>query len=361
MGARIQSVDILRGLTFAAMILVNTPGTWNHVYSPLLHAQWDGLTPTDLIFPFFLFIVGVSIYFAYKNKFKTKSTYKKIIIRSLKLIGLGLLLNLFLPYSPFFNDFETLRIPGVLQRIGLVFLFSAILYLNFNWKILAGIGVVILLGYWFLLGFIDFQDGSLPTFNRAPNNWANYIDLNILGKHMWKPDYDPEGVIGTLPSIVTCLSGILIGYQLDRLKNIKLLFLSAIGFIASGYVLSVWFPVNKSIWSSSFVLVTSGYAILVLAVIYYFTDIKKFKVGSIFKYIGMNAIAIYFISSFISKFMNLTKVGNKNNLHSYLYQTIFEKPFFSDKLSSFLYALVVVLFYLALGKILYKKNIVIKI
>ena len=124
MGQRIQSVDILRGISIAAMILVNTPGDWNHVYTPLLHAHWHGLTPTDLIFPFFLFIVGISISFAYKNAENEKSTYKKITIRSLKLIGLGVFLNLFVPYFPFITDLNTVRIPGVLQRIGIVFFIS---------------------------------------------------------------------------------------------------------------------------------------------------------------------------------------------------------------------------------------------
>lgn len=170
MKKRIESVDILRGFTIAAMILVNTPGTWSHVYPPLLHAEWNGLTPTDLIFPFFLFIVGISIHFAYKHKPNIKSTYKKIIIRSLKLIGLGLFLGLFLPYPPFFKDFETLRFFGVLQRIGIVFLCSSVLYLNCNWKLLLSIGCVILIGYWIFLGFIPLPDGTLPTFDRANNN-----------------------------------------------------------------------------------------------------------------------------------------------------------------------------------------------
>ena len=361
MTARVESVDILRGFTILAMILVNTPGTWSHIYAPLSHAEWHGLTPTDLIFPFFLFIVGISIYFSYKNKLNTKSTYKKIIIRSLKLIGLGLFLNLFLPYFPFFNDFETLRIPGVLQRIGLVFLFSSLLYLNCNWRHLAAIGIVIIVGYWLCLGFIPFQDGSLPTFNRAPNNWANYIDLNILGKHMWKADYDPEGLISTIPSIATCISGILIGRLLDGLTHIKYLFIAAFGFLISGYVFNSWFPINKAIWSSSFVLVTSGWATLILSIIYYFKDFKKIEFGTIFKYVGMNAITIYFLSSFLSKSMYLIKIDKDNNIHSFIYETLFVQSFLPQEFSSLLYALVVVLFYLGLGYLLYKKNIFIKV
>jgi len=361
MNTRIESVDILRGLTIVAMIVVNTPGSWNTVYTPLLHANWHGLTPTDLVFPFFLFVVGISIYFAYKNKPKTKFTYQKIVIRSLKLIGLGVFLNLFLPYMPFFNNFETLRIPGVLQRIGIVFFFTAILYLNFNLKTLAGIGVSILLGYWLFLGFMPFQNGHFPTFDRALNNWANYIDLTLLGTHMWQVDYDPEGVISTLPSIVTCISGLLIGRQLDNLKDVKFLFMSASGFLVSGYVFNEWFPINKALWSSSFVLVTSGYATLVLAIIYYFRDLKQLKFGSVFKYVGMNAITIYFLSSFISKTMYLTKIRDQSNMHSYIYETLFVHSFYSAKLASLLYAIVVVLFYLGLGYLLFKKKIIIKV
>ena len=361
MNTRIESVDILRGLTIVAMIVVNTPGSWGHVYTPLLHADWHGLTPTDLIFPFFLFVVGISIYFAYKNKTETKDIYQKIVIRSLKLIGLGVFLNLFIPYVPFFNNFESFRIPGVLQRIGIVFFFMTILYINVNLKTLAGIGIVILLGYWLFLGFIPFQDGQLPTFDRAPNNWGNYIDLNLLGNHMWQPDYDPEGVISTLPSIVTCISGLLIGRQLDTLKDVKLLFMSALGFLVLGYILNIWFPINKALWSSSFVLVTSGYATLLLAVIYYLRDLKQIKFGSIFKYSGMNAITIYFLSSFISKTMYLTTVGYQSNLHSYIYETVFVHSFYPAKLASLMYAVVVVLFYLGLGYVLYKNKIIIKV
>ncbi|MCL7753492.1 heparan-alpha-glucosaminide N-acetyltransferase domain-containing protein [Polaribacter sp. Z022] len=358
---RIESVDILRGFTITLMILVNTPGSWSSVYPPLLHAEWHGLTPTDLIFPFFLFIVGISIYFAYKRSENSKVTYKKIGIRSLKLFGLGLFLNLFIPHFPFFTDFETLRFLGVLQRIGIVFFITAVLYLNFNWKVLFSLSVLVLIGYWLFVGYIPLPNGTLPTFDRALNNWSNYIDFNILGKHMWQADYDPEGLLSTLPSIVTCLIGVLIGKLLDNLQSIKTLLLVAFSLLITGYIFSIWFPINKAIWSSSFVLVTSGWATLILTMIYYLKDIKRLKFGNIFKYVGMNAITIYFLSSFISKSMYLIKVGERSNIHNYLYNTIFVNSVFSDKLSSFLYGIVVVLFYLILGYVMYRKKIFIKV
>ena len=326
----------------------------------MLHSEWHGLTPTDLIFPFFLFIVGISIHFAYKQKPNTKSTYKKIVIRSLKLIGLGLFLGLFLPYPPFLKDFETLRYFGVLQRIGIVFLCTAILYLNCNWKGLLGIAIAILLGYWIFLGYIPLPDGTLPTFDRAGNNWAMYVDSNLLGRHMWKVDYDPEGLLSTLPAVATCICGILVGSLLDTLRDIKLLIIVAFVFLLSGYILNVWFPINKSIWSSSFVLVTSGWATLILSLIYYLTDVKNLKFGSVFKYVGMNAITIYFLSSFITKIFYLTKVG-ETTIHGWLYNNLYLHDFLSDKLSSLLYALTVVVFYLGLGYFLYKRKIFIKV
>ncbi|WP_027124888.1 acyltransferase family protein [Gelidibacter mesophilus] len=361
MKQRIESVDILRGFTIIAMILVNTPGSWGSVYAPLLHAQWHGLTPTDLIFPFFLFIVGISIYFSYKNKPNASATYKKIAVRSLKLIGLGMFLRLFLPYFPFIVDFESLRFPGVLQRIGIVFFISALLYLNFNWKNLAIISHVTLLGYWLFLGFVPLPNGMSPTFDRAPNNWANYIDLKVLGKHMWQPDYDPEGVLSTITAVISCISGILIGRLLDGLKHVKYLFFAALGLLISGYMFSLVFPLNKAIWSSSFVLVTSGWGTLILAIIYYLKDIKHYRFGNVFKYVGMNAITIYFLSSFISKTMSLLKVDEQHSIHSWLYQNLFIHDFFSAKFSSLLYALVVVSFYVGLGYVMYRKKIFIKV
>jgi len=359
---RIESVDILRGITIVAMILVNNPGTWSHIYPPLLHAEWHGYTPTDLIFPFFLFIVGMSISFAYRNKPNNSATYKKIIIRSLKIIGLGLFLGWFLPYFPFFKSFSELRIPGVLQRIGVVFLIAAVLNLNLNWKALLSIGVIILIGYWIWLGFIPLN-GEQPTFDRAPNNWANYLDIKFFGTHTWETDYDPEGLLSTLPAIVTTIIGILIGKIIVHFKKDTLTILSVLGLILIilGYIWNHWFPINKAIWSSSYVLVTSGWATIILALVYYITDVRKVKFGSAFKYVGMNAITIFFLSGFIAKTFYLTKVNDKQTIHGWLYNTFYTSIISNDKLASMLYALTVVSFYILLGYILYRRKIFIKV
>ena len=362
MKERITSVDIFRGATIVLMILVNTPGTWANVYAPFLHANWHGYTPTDLVFPFFLFIVGTSIVFAYQNKTANSATYKKISIRTLKLIGLGLFLGAFTIHFPFFKDFESIRFPGVLQRIGVVFFFTSILFINFNWKVLLGICLTILIGYWIWMGFIPLN-GITPTFDRAPNNWANYIDLNVFGSHMYKDDYDPEGLLSTLPSIATSLMGVFTGLLLLSKQKNKTRLLLAIGvvLVLLGHLWNFSFPINKALWTSSFVLVTAGWANIILAIIYYMTDVKGIKFGSVFRYAGANAITVYFLSSFISKLFYSIKVNSDTSLHQWLFENLYLYDAIPVELSSLLYGLTVVSFYLFLAYIMYKKKIFIKV
>lgn len=362
MKERIVSVDIFRGLTIVLMILVNTPGTWSNVYAPFLHAEWHGYTPTDLVFPFFLFIVGTSIAFAYSNKTTSSSTYRKITIRTLKLIGLGLFLGAFTIHFPFIKDFESIRFPGVLQRIGVVFFFAAILFINFNWKALLGICIALVLGYWIWMGFIPIN-GIEPTFERAPNNWANYIDLNVFGTHMYKDDYDPEGLLSTLPSIATSLMGIFTGLILLSKRSQKELLLLGMGtvLVVAGHLWDLLFPINKALWSSSFVLVTAGWANIFLALIYYLTDVKGLKFGSIFRYAGSNAITVYFLSSFVTKIFYSIEINEQTTLHQWLFQNIYLYDFMSVELSSLLYGLTVVSFYLLLAYAMYRRKIFIKV
>lgn len=363
MKERILAVDIFRGMTIVLMILVNNPGTWAHVYTPFLHADWHGYTPTDLVFPFFLFIVGTSIAFSYKGKTATTNTYKKITIRSLKLIGLGLFLGAFTLTFPFFKDFSSIRFPGVLQRIGVVFFITSILFINFNWKTLIGITVFILVGYWLAMGFIPVE-GIAPTFDRAPNNLANYIDLKVLGEHMWKKDYDPEGILSTIPAVASCILGIFSGLIFSAKQEKKATILMGLGgsLLIIGHLWDLIFPINKALWSSSFVLVTAGWANLVLALIYYLTDIKGIKFGSIFKYAGANAITVFFLSSFIAKLFGLIKVdANGTSLHAWLFNTIYVHDVMSMQMSSLLYAISVMSFYLFIAYFLYKRQIFIKV
>jgi predicted acyltransferase len=362
MKERIVSVDIFRGLTIALMILVNTPGTWSSVYPPLLHANWHGYTPTDLVFPFFLFIVGTSIVFAYRNKQPGAAVYRKISVRTLKLIGLGLFLGAFTISFPFIEPFEDIRFPGVLQRIGVVFFAASLLYLNFNWKVLLGIAAAILLGYWLWMGFVPIG-GQAPTFERAANNWANYIDLHVFGTHMWQEDYDPEGLLSTFPSIVSSLLGIFTGLLLvsDRPNKGRGMVLLGVGMLLLGHLWDLVFPINKALWTSSFVLVTAGWANLLLALIYYLTDVRGMQFGSIFRYAGANAITVYFLSSFVSNLFYQIQVREGVSLHEWLFNTIYVHNGMPLQLSSLLYGLTVVGFYLLLGWWMYRKKIFIKV
>lgn len=358
---RIISVDIFRGATILLMVLVNTPGTWSNVYAPFLHADWHGYTPTDLVFPFFLFIVGTSIAFSYKNKTVDAAVYKKIAIRALKLIALGLFLGAFLIHFPFFKKFNEIRFPGVLQRIGVVFFFTAILFINLNWKKLIWVTVILLIGYWLLMTFVPV-DGVSSTLERAPNNLANWIDVKVFGSHNYKADYDPEGLLSTVPAIASALLGVFTGLILTAKQEKKATILMGIGgsFLIIGHLWDIVFPINKALWTSSFVLVTAGWANLILALIYYLTDVKKIEFGSIFRYAGANAIVIYFLSSFISKVMGQIKIGD-TSLHGWLFQKIYVHDFLALETSSLLYGLSVVLFYSLVGYILYQKNIFIKV
>ncbi|MGB3146029.1 MAG: heparan-alpha-glucosaminide N-acetyltransferase [Maribacter sp.] len=358
---RILSVDIFRGATILLMVLVNTPGTWSAVYAPFLHADWHGYTPTDLVFPFFLFIVGTSIVFSYQNRPIDSSTYKKIVVRALKLIALGIFLGAFIIRFPFFKDFENIRFPGVLQRIGVVFFFAALLFIHLSWKKLIAVALFLLIGYWILMTLIPV-DGVTSTLERAPNNLANWLDVKVFGRHNYKSDYDPEGLLSTIPSIASALMGIFTGLILTSKQEKKGTILMGFGgsLLIIGHLWDLTFPINKALWTSSFVLVTAGWANLILALIYYLTDVKKIAFGSIFRYAGANAIVIYFLSSFISKVMGQIKIGD-TSLHGWLFQTVYVHDFLSMQSSSLLYGLSVVLFYSVLGYVLYKREIFIKI
>ncbi|WP_430909175.1 acyltransferase family protein [Maribacter sp. 2-571] len=358
---RIVSIDIFRGMTVVLMILVNTPGTWSNVYAPLLHAKWHGYTPTDLVFPFFLFIVGTSIVFSYQNRSVNGTTYRKITVRAAKLLFLGIFLGAFTLSFPFVKDFADIRFPGVLQRIGIVFFFTAILFINLPWKTLLGVSVVLLVGYWGLMELVPVN-GAPSTLERAPNNLANYLDVTLFGTHNYKPDYDPEGFLSTIPAIVSALLGTFTGRIITSEQPKKATILMGLGgaLLLTGHLWDIVFPINKALWTSSFVLVTAGWANLVLALIYYLTDVKGISFGSIFKYAGANAILLYFLSSFISKLMGMIPVGDRS-LHAWLFETVYVHNGISLQLSSLLYGLSVVAFYALLAYVLYRRAIFIKV
>lgn len=222
---RLLSLDFFRGLTVAAMILVNNPGSWAHIYPPLEHAEWNGCTPTDLVFPFFLFIVGVSIAYAMGSKRDDRSTHGKTILKALKRAFTLFLLGFILAFFPrnfsnfdFFEALKTVRIPGVLQRISVVFLISSILFLKLNDKNLFRTIVIFLFGYWALMNFVHVPDIGSANLEKETNLGA-WLDRTVLTEaHLWKQSktWDPEGILSTIPAIGTCLFGVLFGVYLKN-------------------------------------------------------------------------------------------------------------------------------------------------
>lgn len=358
---RLTSLDAMRGFTIAAMVLVNFPGSGD-VYAPLRHAAWNGLTPTDLVFPFFLFIVGVSIALAYSRRKESgadkKEMYRKIFIRSVKIFAVGMILDMIPDF-----DLMNLRWAGVLQRIAIVFFVCAILFLNTNWKTQAWIAAVLLVGYW--LAMVLIPTPGLGKVSLEPGaNLAAWIDSLYLPGRKYQVTWDPEGILSTIPSIATGITGMLAGRVfLSKISfHEKANYLMALGFLGAilGYIWHLGFPVNKNLWSSSFVLVTSGLAALLLGAIYFLVDIKGKKrgtyVGVVF---GANAITVYVLADLLSFIFYRTSFGGQSLNKSFV--DGLSAAGFQPELASMLYALFFVAINFIPAYILYKKKIFIKL
>jgi len=367
MQKRLVSLDAFRGLTIAGMLLVNNPGTWNNVYPPLLHARWHGLTITDLIFPFFLFIVGVSISFSFAKRLNYQSgrnkLYGHIIRRSVILFLLGLFLGWFFKY-----DFSTLRIPGVLQRIAICYFVVSIVVLKCGYKGRMIFGIFLLLLYWAAVKLIPVPGYGAGNFSYE-GNLCGYIDTMVLKGHLYKPNFDPEGIISTLPAIVTTLTGVFIGdfirKEKDEFKITTGLFISGTILIITGYILSIWLPINKQIWTDSYALLTAGMGTVLFALLYWIIEIKGFIKWSVpFRIFGLNAITTYFLSALFARVLIYWEIeksdGTTFSLKSIIYENIF-RPMGSPQFTSLLYAISFVLLWIFLMYFLYRKRIIIKI
>jgi len=359
---RLLSLDAFRGFTIAAMIVVNFPGSWSHVYPPLLHARWHGMTPTDLIFPFFLFIVGVSIALAYTKLLNRgvsrRAIYRKILFRTFKIFLVGLLLN----YIHHF-DLSQLRYAGVLQRIAIVFLAVSLLFLHTRWKTQLITGGLILVAYWLAMVLIP-----TPGYDKAmlePGiNLAAWVDSQLLPGKMWQGTWDPEGILTTFPAIATGIMGMLTGKLIlsemgEEQKVIWMFFLGTIAAIA-GYVWSWFFPLNKNLWTSSYVLVTGGLAMILLAASLFRVDMQNktgiARIGIIF---GSNAITIYVLADILGFVFYGTPIGG-STLNTY-FVDLAELTLLSPEFMSLLYALLYVGILFIPAWWLYKKKIFIKL
>ncbi|SFD04117.1 acyltransferase family protein [Spirosoma endophyticum] len=371
--SRLLSLDFFRGLTVAAMVLVNNPGDWAHIYAPLEHAPWNGWTPTDLIFPFFLFIVGVSITFALDGArslepgVRKKGIIGKIVRRSATLFLLGFFLNFFPKF-----DITTVRIPGVLQRIALVYLACSLIFLKTTSRQQLYILCGILVGYWLLMTVVPVPGVGFANLEPT-TNLAAWIDRTIImPAHVYKVAkvWDPEGLLSTLPAIGTGIIGMLTGTWLRSARPVaeKIAWLFAVGCLVTlgGLIWDGFFPINKALWTSSYVLLAGGLAMLGLALCYWLIDVQNYRRGILpFVAFGVNAITVFFLSGMIPRIMNLIQIsqpdGTEIGSKEYLYRTFIAPPFTDPKNASLAGALTFVLIWFGILWWMYRKNVIIKV
>ncbi|MCX8020046.1 MAG: DUF5009 domain-containing protein [Chitinophagaceae bacterium] len=383
MQQRFYSLDVFRGATVALMILVNNPGTWSHIYDTLEHAPWHGLTPTDLVFPFFLFAVGNALAFVMPRMEAGGPSFfwKKIIQRSLIIFAIGL----FLSWWPFFkwsgNELvfkqwayvdekgmpQGVRIMGVLQRIALCYFFASIIiyFLKARGSFVAA--CLLLLLYWSLCFMLGDKNDPFSM-----KGWfGNKVDYAILGvAHMYKGEgmpFEPEGIMSTLPAIAQVLFGYLTGHLIVKKgktpEMLNHLFVAGIGLLVAGYMWDMVFPINKKIWTSSYVVYTSGLAMLTIGVMIYFIEFKNYKGGlaGFFNVFGKNALFIFALSSFLPKGLALIRLGDGVNPWNWWYKKVLIHTPGPKENGSLLYAVSVILFMWAISRWLDKKKIYIKV
>ena len=369
---RLLSLDVFRGLTIAGMVLVNNAGNWNAVYPPLLHASWHGWTPTDLIFPFFVFIVGVAIPLAFEKRkavanagSSQRDLHLKIFRRTAVIFGLGLLLNAF-PFT--MEKLAHLRIPGVLQRIALCYFFAALIYLKAKVRTQVMITATLLILYWLAMKLIPapgFAAGDLTM----EGSLASWVDRLLLAGHTYRPFYDPEGLLSTVPAVATALFGVLAGQWLmqkrEPLDKIAGLFAAGALCVIAGYMWNWGFPINKALWTSSYVMFTGGLALQLLALCYWAIDLKGWqRWAKPFVVFGVNALALYVLSGLMMKILLLIPMpkldGTAGSMKDFLYERIFGS-WMSPINASLAFALSYVFLWWLLMYLLYRRRIFIKV
>jgi len=364
---RLVSLDAFRGITIAGMILVNNPGDWSAVYPPLEHAAWNSWTPADLIFPCFLFIVGVAITLSLPPRSTTGADRMRLAAKVLRRAALIFALGLFLNAFPDM-DWTVLRIPGVLQRVALCYAGAALVVLTTGTRGQAITAVSLLVGYWALMTLVPSPDAS-GTVMAPYGNWAAYLDRNLLSGHLLYDDWDPEGLLSTLPALATTLIGVMAGSWLRSPRDASertagLLIGGTIG-VATGLLLGLWFPINKNLWSSPYAIFSAGVALIVLAACVWLIDVRGYRRGLMpFVAFGMNPIVAYVLSSLTTKIMLLWMVTQADDIRIPLQEYLFTRlflPIASPTNASLLYATVYTLVWLGIAGVLYRTGIFIKV
>ena len=369
--SRLFSLDVFRGATIAAMILVNNPGN-DFAYAPLNHAQWNGWTPTDLIFPFFLFIVGVSLTLSFRSRIEKGESRRQLLIHTVRRSAIIFLIGLFLNGFPYFH-LATWRVAGVLQRIAIAYLAASVITLYTKARGIAIWVAALLIGYWVAMRFIPVPGTGLPGTDMPVNdpnaNLSWYIDKLYLPGAMYEKTRDPEGILSTLPAIATALIGVLTGEWLrrtmDATKKLDGMLAFGVAGIVAGQIWNLWFPINKKLWTSSFVLFTAGCALVALAVCYWVCDVKLHRGAWTKPFIvfGTNAIAAYALADLASSLLfNIhVHVGRRSiSLQEYIYRAIFGAVS-PRELASLLYSIVFVCLCWLPIYAMYRKRIFLKV
>ena len=367
---RLLSLDVFRGLTIAGMIVVNNPGTWDHVYPPLLHAEWHGWTYTDTIFPFFLFIVGTAMAYSFGRR-QIEGGRRALLLHTLRraaiIFGIGLAIN-FLSVLLFHR--AHVRIPGVLQRIAVCFLAAALVYVLAGRRAVVPAIAVLLLGYWALMALVPVPAKGVGRLD-LDGNLATHVDRLVLGEHTWKhdPSWDPEGLVSTLPAIATTLMGLLAGLVLRSdaplEKKVSRLILWGWAGAVAGLLWNVVLPINKNLWTSSYAVFMSGLAAACLGVCVFVVDGKGWQNWSRpFQWLGRNALFLFVASDVVTILLIFFKVtgadGKRRSLYATVYRSVFDH-FADPRLGSLLFALTYCVLWIAAAGWLYRKRVFIQV
>lgn len=358
---RLLSLDVFRGATIASMVLVNNPGSWDHVYAPLEHAAWNGWTFTDTVFPFFLWIVGVAMTLSFARRVESGDSRGKLFLHVARRAAILFAIGIFLSGFPYF-PWHRIRYLGVLQRIAICYLAAGGVFLLVKVRGIVAVTLALLVSYWLLMAFAPVPGCSAGSLGKDCN-FARYVDGLVLTGHMWSQTkvWDPEGIVSTIPAIATTLFGVLAGYVLRGAGAVNgaacaaWLFLMGNALIAAGLAMNVWLPINKNLWTSSYAVFMAGLATVVFALCFWFVDARGYqRWARPFAIYGMNAIAVFVLSGLVGRLMGLIKIGGQS-MHGFVYDRAFA-PLASPMNASLLFAVANVLFFYAFAFLLYRRK-----
>jgi predicted acyltransferase len=375
---RLVSLDVFRGATIAGMMLVNNPGSWSYVYPPFRHAAWNGWTFTDLIFPFFLWIVGMAMTFSFSKRVEHGADRKNLLLHALQraaiIFAIGLFLNGF-PFGLLFGhhfSWATMRIPGVLQRIAVCYFIASliVLYCNITWQVRWT--AILLAAYWLLVKVVPVPGYGAGVLQPV-GSLAWYIDSTLLAGHTWvgapAPGFDPEGILSTLPAIATTMFGVLTGYFLrsERTPEEKTVWMFIFGnvFLFLGLLMDNWLPINKNLWTSSYSVFMAGMALNIFAFCYWLIDVRGYKKwAKPFQIYGLNAITMFALAGLIGRLTAIVKVtgpeGTPVSFQSFYYHLLFA-PVGDPMVASFLHSVAFMLALYLIAYAMYRFNVIIKV